>query len=79
MKAENITTPEQLAKFLKSPKYYYKGFGGVPATSSKDSFNLQVQPKDDGSIRVTVMPSIEFIAPPSDLTDDLDDLIEKEY
>ena len=74
MKAENITTPEQLAKFLKSPKYYYKGFGGVPESSSKDSFKLQVQPKDDGSIKVTVMRSAEFVAAPSDLTDDIKDL-----
>lgn len=74
MKAENITTPEQLLSFLKSPKYYYKGLGGVPANSSKDSFRLEVQPKDDGSIKVTVMPSIEFIAPPSDLTDNIKDL-----
>ena len=74
MKAENITTPEQLLSFLKSPKYWYKGFGGVPETLSKDHFNLKVQPKDDGSIKVTVMPSAEFIAPPSDLTDDIKEL-----
>jgi hypothetical protein len=74
MKAENITTPEQLLSFLKSPKYWYKGFGGIPATSSKDEFKLQVQPKDDGSIKVTVMPSVDFIAPPSDLTDDIKEL-----
>lgn len=74
MKAENITTPEQLAKFLKSPKYWYKGFGGVPETLSKDHFKLKTQPKDDGSIKVTVMPTEEFVAAPSDLTDNIKDL-----
>lgn len=74
MRAENITTPEQLLSFLKSPQYWYKGFGGVPETLSKDLFSLKINPHNDGSIKVTVMPSAEFIAPPSDLTDDIKEL-----